>query len=122
MRGEADDATGQWWNPRHRPVTRARPPEARVMPLLVPSLLYAYFMILSFLLIEPRFYENKSRRPDLLRATWIAAALLPITPITPLTVVILPLAILLAKKGARVAAAIVSLIPLFYATIALLSR
>ncbi len=71
--------------------------------LTMATLAYSLFMTLLYPLL-PRLYEQKSSRPDLLRATWSAAAILPLTPLQPLTAPLLPLAAYASHRGWRRAA------------------
>ncbi len=87
-------------------------------PLSIATLAYSLLMSILYPLL-PRLYENKSSRPDLLRATWSAAAILPLTPVQPLTVPLLFLATYSSYRGWRpvaLAAMIVALIAAALAT------
>lgn len=78
--------------------------------LVAVATAYSLLMLALFPTLVPRLYEPKSKRPDLLRATWVAAALIPLIPVTPLSLPLLPLSTLLAKRGSR-KASLLSTIP-----------
>ena len=74
--------------------------------LLEAALIYSLLMALALPSLLPRLLEPLSSRPEALRATWAAAAILPLTPLQPAVgAPVLLAASLLAARGRRGSAA-----------------
>ena len=67
--------------------------------LLAATFAYSLLMTILYAILATRHLEKCSRRPELLRATWAAATLLPLTPLTPTTLALLPVAAMLGYRG-----------------------
>ncbi|AEM38249.1 hypothetical protein Pyrfu_0377 [Pyrolobus fumarii 1A] len=82
--------------------------------LVLAALAYSIFMMITLPTIVPRVYERSSNRPDILRATWCLAGLLPLAPLTPLALPLIFIAPLLAAKGKRRLASLLYIPPILH--------